>query len=98
MSVEFKSVKRKQQFSFVTPVTEEDKEFRETGIIKTKGYNNYRVSISYADIADKLSPKIGDMIAINPKSPTDQWLIEENYFKDNHIVEEEITDVQPIKI
>lgn len=38
------------------------------------------------------------MIAINPKSPTDQWLIEEKYFKDNHIVEEEITDVQSIKI
>ena len=99
MSVEFKAVKRKQQFSFVTPVTEEDiKEFIETGIIKTKGYNNYRVSITYADIADKLSPKIGDMIAINPKSPTDQWLIEEKYFKDNHIVEEEITEVQSIKI
>lgn len=97
--MEFKAVKRKTQLSFVTPVTEEYiKEFKETGKIKTKGYNKYRISITYADIADKLSPKIGDMIAINPKNPTDQWLIEKSYFEDNHVTDIELFGIQPIII
>ncbi len=80
-----KVVKRKPQFSFVTPVTEEDiKEYKDTNIIKAKGFSNFRVSISDADKRENGSPKIGDMIAINPKNSTDQWLIEEKYFKENY--------------
>lgn len=97
MSVEFKAVKRKTQFSFVTPVTEEDiKEFKETGIIKAKGFSDFIVSISDADKKENSSPKIGDMIAINPKNPTDQWLIEEKYFKENHKTEIEQFGIKPI--
>jgi hypothetical protein len=74
--MEFKAVKRKTQFTFVTPVTEEDiKEFKETGIIKCKGFSNFRVSISDSDKYNNKSPKLGDVIAINPKDKTDQWLI-----------------------
>ena len=40
------------------------------------------VSISQADLLNG-SPKIGDMIARNPKNHEDQWLIAEQYFKDN---------------
>lgn len=40
------------------------------------------ISISQADL-DNGSPKIGDMIARNPKNHLDQWLIAEQYFKDN---------------
>lgn len=40
------------------------------------------VSISQADLLNG-SPKIGDMIARNPKNYEDQWLIGEQYFKDN---------------
>lgn len=40
------------------------------------------VSISEADLNNG-SPKIGDMIARNPKNHKDQWLIAEQYFKDN---------------
>jgi hypothetical protein len=29
------------------------------------------------------SPKVGDMIARNPKNHDDQWLVSEEYFKDN---------------
>lgn len=29
------------------------------------------------------SPKLGDMIARNPKNHEDQWLVAEQYFKDN---------------
>ena len=95
--MEFKAVKRKTQFSFVTPVTEKDiKEFKETGKIKAKGYDDCKVSINYSDISYKLSPKIGDMIAINPKDPTDQWLIEEKYFKDNHETFLELFGIEPI--
>lgn len=40
------------------------------------------ISISQADL-DNGSPKIGDMIGRNPKNHKDQWLIAEQYFKDN---------------
>lgn len=97
MDIEFKAIKRKTQFSFVTPVTEEDiKEYKDTNIIKSKGFSNFRVSISDVDKKEKGSPKIGDMIAINPKNPTDQWLVEEMYFKENHETEIEQFGIKPI--
>jgi len=40
------------------------------------------VSISQAD-KEAGSPKVGDMIARNPKNHADQWLIAEQYFRDN---------------
>lgn len=40
------------------------------------------VSISKADLENG-SPKEGDMIARNPKNHNDQWLVNEQYFKDN---------------
>ena len=97
--MEFRAVKRKTQFSFVIPVTEEDiKEFKETNIIQAKGFGNFRVSISNVDKMENGSPKIGDMIAINPGNPTDQWLIEEKYFKENHETELELFGIKPIII
>jgi hypothetical protein len=41
-----------------------------------------RVSISSADY-DAGSPKLGDMIARNPKNHDDQWLVAAQYFADN---------------
>jgi hypothetical protein len=41
-----------------------------------------RVSISQAD-RDAGSPKLGDMIARNPKNHADQWLVSAAYFADN---------------
>lgn len=41
-----------------------------------------RVSVSAAD-RDAGSPKLGDMIARNPKNHDDQWLIAADYFADN---------------
>lgn len=35
------------------------------------------------------SPKVGDMIARNPKNHLDKWLVAEKYFQDNF---EEIPD------
>ena len=40
------------------------------------------VSISQPD-KDAGSPKIGDMIARNPKNHADQWLVAAAYFADN---------------
>jgi hypothetical protein len=42
----------------------------------------FKVSISQVDLNNG-SPKIGDMIARNPKNHNDQWLVAEQYFKDN---------------
>ena len=41
-----------------------------------------RVSISVAD-KENGSPKVGDMIARNPNDSGDQWLMAEEYFKEN---------------
>ena len=83
--IEFKAFKQYEKFSFATPVTEEDiKEYQDTGNIKCKGFTTFNVSISDVDKKNNKSPKIGDMIAINPKDKTDQWLIEKRFFEDNH--------------
>ena len=42
----------------------------------------FRISISEVDKRNG-SPRIGDMIARNPKNHNDQWLVAEQYFKDN---------------
>ncbi len=44
--------------------------------------NTIEVSISDVD-AKNGSPRFGDMIARNPKNHLDQWLVAEQYFKDN---------------
>jgi NTP pyrophosphatase (non-canonical NTP hydrolase) len=41
------------------------------------------VSVAQVD-RDNGSPKAGDMIARNPKNHADQWLVAEQYFKDNY--------------
>jgi len=62
------------------------KEDFDIGCFKAYGKIEYEttgiVSISQADL-DNGSPKIGDMIARNPKNHNDQWLVAEQYFKDN---------------
>ena len=40
------------------------------------------VSLSSEDIKAG-SPKVGDMIARNPKNHSDQWLVAKQYFADN---------------
>lgn len=41
-----------------------------------------RVSVSAAD-QEAGSPKVGDMIARNPKNHADQWLVAAQYYADN---------------
>jgi hypothetical protein len=41
-----------------------------------------RVSVSAPD-KENGSPKVGDMIARNPKNHADQWLVSAAYFADN---------------
>lgn len=40
------------------------------------------ISISNEDILN-CSPRVGDMIARNPKNHKDQWLVAQKYFEDN---------------
>lgn len=49
---------------------------------KIPEYWQSRISISKTD-RENGSPKIGDMIARNPKNHDDQWLVAEQYYKDN---------------
>ena len=44
--------------------------------------DNVAISISEVDLNNG-SPKLGDMIARNPKNHKDQWLVAKQYFEDN---------------
>jgi len=67
---------RRTQIAEMRPVTEEDIEIFE------RFDNLPGISISDVDLDDG-SPKIGDMVARNPKNHLDQWLVAEQYFNDN---------------
>jgi len=67
---------RRTGLSEMRPVTAD--EVRDGLLALTAHY----VSISQKD-ADNGSPKLGDMIARNPKSHKDQWLVAAQYFNDN---------------
>lgn len=65
---------------------EEYKQYKRKGLSEMKNYeqgeNLTGVSISDADRTNG-SPKVGDMIARNPKNHEDKWLVAEKYFNDN---------------
>ena len=70
---EFKQYRR-TQIAEMRPVTQDEAD---------KPYLlDKEISVSSTD-ARNGSPKIGDMIARNPKNHNDQWLVAEQYFKDN---------------
>ena len=71
---EFKQYRRKQ-IAELRPVTEHEAEYPDTIL-------DNEISVSQTDLENG-SPKIGDMIARNPKNHNDQWLVAEQYFKDN---------------
>ncbi len=76
---------RRKQIAELRPVTKTDVEnydIRDEIIISFNPDNPLTVSISDVD-RENGSPKIGDMIARNPKNHLDQWLVAEQYFKDN---------------
>jgi hypothetical protein len=76
---------RRTQIAEMRPVTDSDIELFEVQddiIIYWEPENRATVSISDPD-RENGSPKIGDMIARNPKNHRDQWLVSEEYFKDN---------------
>ena len=64
----------------------EFKQYKRSAIAEMKCYQKgddlMGVSISDADKQNG-SPKVGDMIARNPKNHNDKWLVAEQYFKDN---------------
>ena len=83
MKAEFKQYKR-SQIAEMREVKEGDiNSYENHGFlhISSEPFGN-NVSISDADKQNG-SPKIGDMIARNPKNHSDQWLVAEQYFKDN---------------
>lgn len=84
----FKQYRRKQ-IAELRPVTHaECRGFHQS--TTTKGFfmkpvlmaDGVEISISAEDRKNG-SPKIGDMIARNPKNHDDQWLVSEQYFTDN---------------
>jgi hypothetical protein len=61
-------------------------QYKRTQISEMKYWNEFTdmtgVSVSQVD-RDAGSPKLGDMIARNPKNHSDQWLVSAQYFADN---------------
>lgn len=62
------------------------KQYKRKGVSEMRPYTGEedmsRVSISATD-KENGSPKIGDMIARNPKDHEDQWLVAKKYFEEN---------------
>lgn len=65
----------------------EFKKYRRSQVAELRPYQEGEELLGWVTISsidkENGSPKIGDMIARNPKDHTDQWLITERYFKDN---------------
>lgn len=61
-------------------------QYRRTQIAEMRPYSQgesmNHISTSYSD-TQAGSPKVGDMIARNPKNHNDQWLVAHQYFLDN---------------
>lgn len=67
--------------------TPEFKQYKRSQIAELRPYQEGEqlpesVSISQTD-RENGSPKVGDMIARNPKNHDDQWLVAKQYFDDN---------------
>ena len=78
---------RRNQIAELRPVNQKDVTYfknwgRIAADIHATPDDDNSVSISDVDL-QKGSPKIGDMIARNPKNHDDQWLVAEQYFEDN---------------
>lgn len=74
---------RRIQIAEMRPVTDADiRAFKQDKHPHSMRDTEFRVSISIEDLANG-SPKIGDMIARNPKNHNDQWLVAKQYFEDN---------------
>ncbi len=74
---------RRTQIAEMRPVTEQDiKDFENDKNPHSLKDTEFKVSISEVDKQNG-SPKIGDMIARDPKNNNDKWLVAEQYFKDN---------------
>jgi len=78
----FKNYKR-TQISEMRNITEIDlKAFEQDKHLHSLIDTEFKVSISDVDLKNG-SPKIGDMVARNPKNHNDQWLVAKQYFEDN---------------
>ena len=80
----FKKYRRKQiaELREVTMQDLKDFAIHKTLHVVVNKDNPLKVSISDADLENG-SPKLGDMIARNPKNHLDQWLVAKQYFNDN---------------
>lgn len=43
--------------------------------------------LSHISVAPEYSPKIGDVIGINPQDTNDQWLISKEFYEENYTEE-----------
>ena len=75
---------RRTQIAEMRPITAEEKKLGR--LIVTKTHSRKAISVSETDLQNG-SPKSGDMIARNPLNQDDQWLVAEQYFKNNFEVE-----------
>lgn len=59
------------------------KPHRRKGIVLLRPYIPGE-DLSNISVSKEDTPKLGDMIAMNPKNDKDQWLIAEQFYKDNY--------------
>lgn len=80
----FKEYRRKQIAELRIVERNEIDEFSEKGYITAHSTKDNVIEVSISDVdKENGSPKMGDMIARNPKNHLDQWLVAKQYFEDN---------------
>lgn len=81
---EFKQYRRKQIAELRIIEQSDLEQFEQHGMLVAYKTTDNRIPVSISDADLKAgSPKIGDMVARNPKNHFDQWLVAKQYFKDN---------------
>ena len=73
---------RRSNIAEMRPVEQSEVEYFKIQKALYDDSGEFQISISDSDIKNG-SPKVGDMIARNPKNHNDQWLVAEKYFKEN---------------
>ncbi len=75
---------RKTTEQELRPVTEDDiRSYHHSQADNCPENLRWDLSVSHSD-RENGSPKIGDWIARNPKSPYDQWLVNEEFYRENY--------------
>jgi hypothetical protein len=82
----FKEYMRKSTAELRKVNKDDLKQFAKHGMIRVTNATGSWLYVSISDVdVENGSPRLGDMIARNPKNHEDMWLVSKQYFEDNFV-------------